>query len=159
MERFSLEKYNSGNYNVCTEDKKSVRIICVDVRSVDGRISCEPIVALVSDSDGVEYVKRYSIDGICSAVTLHNDEHANLMLVKKMWRPEMHEEYWYLSEFLIPCSASYADLNDDKELFLIGNCFRTKEEALEKSREIMNMLRKEDEDEEYLRSQGDETLV
>lgn len=157
MEIFDLEKYNSGNYNVCTEDKKRVRIICTDARTVDGCISSEPIVALVSDSDGVEYIKRYSITGIFSA-TLYHDEHENLMLVKKMWQPKMNEEYWYLSHLLIPCHTLYTAQNVDKELFLIGNCFRTEEEALEKSKEIMNILRKEDEDEEYLRSQGDELL-
>lgn len=157
MEKFDLEKYNSGNYNVCTEDKKRVRIICVDARAVNGRISSEPIVALVSDSDGVEYVKRYSITGICSA-TIHHDEHANLMLVKKIWRPEMHEEYWYLSPFIAPCNTLYTARKEEKELFLIGNCFRTKEEALEKSKEIMHILKKEDEDEEYLRNQDDELL-
>lgn len=70
-------------------------------------------------------------------------------IVKLPWKPKKGERYWYFSKGLnyeisrsLWCDGIY-----DLCLWKVGNCFKTKEEARTKGKEIMETLRKEYEEE------------
>ena len=69
-------------------------------------------------------------------------------VVPKPWRPKDGEAYWYWD-----ANSEFADLShwggtsSDFALLKLGNCFRTKNEAKTKGKEIMEQLKKEYEEE------------
>lgn len=65
-------------------------------------------------------------------------------IVKLPWKPKKDEQYWYYSiawesALDIEFNSSIGDLLNWK----VGNCFKTKEEALVKGKEIMEQIKKE----------------
>ena len=64
--------------------------------------------------------------------------------VPKPWKPKDGEAYWYWG-----ASSEFAELShwggtsSDFALWKLGNCFRTKEEAKVKGKEIMEAIKKE----------------
>lgn len=68
--------------------------------------------------------------------------------VPKPWKPKDGEAYWYWG-----ASSEFAELShwggtsSDFALWKLGNCFRTKEEAKVKGKEIMEAIKKEFEEE------------
>lgn len=64
--------------------------------------------------------------------------------VPKPWKPENGEQYWYYSfksnKALCTFFGNYVE---DYAMWKSGNCFRTKEEAKTKGKEIMEKLVKE----------------
>ena len=64
--------------------------------------------------------------------------------VPKPWKPKKDEQYWYYSiawesALGLEFNSSIGDLLNWK----VGNCFKTKEEALVKGKEIMEQIMKE----------------
>lgn len=74
---FNLEEAKQGK-PVCTRDGRPARILCTDMKG-----SYYPIVALVEDSDGKEYIQPYQLDGHYFSKEI---EGLDLMMV-----PERHE--------------------------------------------------------------------
>ena len=65
-------------------------------------------------------------------------------VVSKPWKPKIEEKYWYYSDVLE--EAKYITWYDsflNLLLWKTGNCFRTREEAETKGKEIMEQIRKE----------------
>ena len=58
LKPFDIQKAREGK-PVCTRDGMPVRILCTDMKGCD-----YPIVALVEDSDGKEYIQKYPLDGL-----------------------------------------------------------------------------------------------
>lgn len=67
-----------------------------------------------------------------------------LKAVPKPWKPKDGEEYWYYTKaFNLAISHKWCVGNYDLLLWKVGNCFRTKEEANTKGKEIMEQIQKE----------------
>jgi hypothetical protein len=69
----------------------------------------------------------------------------NLTIVKLPWKPKDVEHYWYCSETREPVAIEtiWAGTSGDLCKWKCGNCFKTKEEANAKGKEIMEKLVKE----------------
>ena len=52
-----------------TRDGRKVRIICTDLK----RLSGKPILALVADGAGYEYIYNYCLDGMCCNIPSGDD--------------------------------------------------------------------------------------
>ena len=66
-------------------------------------------------------------------------------IVKLPWKPKEGEQYFYCSILgkSIVVSTNWACFNSDLCRWKCGNCFRTKEEARTKGKEIMEQIKKE----------------
>ena len=66
-------------------------------------------------------------------------------VVKLPWKPKEGEQYFYCSILgkSIVVSTNWACFNSDLCRWKCGNCFRTKEEARTKGKEIMEQIKKE----------------
>ena len=65
-------------------------------------------------------------------------------IVPKPWEPKKGDTYWYYSTYFGTtnyCMWTYGVL--DLLLWKVGNCFKTKEEAETKGKEIMEAIQKE----------------
>ena len=95
--------------------------------------------------DGLFYKKRK--DGVWlsePSTTLSSLLQGLCKVVPKPWKPKEEEKYWYYSEpFNQVISHNWYDGNYDLLLWKVGNCFKTKEEANTKGKEIMEQLKKE----------------
>ena len=68
-------------------------------------------------------------------------------VVTKPWKPKKGGTYWFFSYSLKQkMSSKWGDGTYDLILWNAGNCFRTKEEAETKGKEIMEQIQKEYED-------------
>ena len=137
MEKFDLEKWKTGDYDVVTRNGKKVRIICTD-RNV-GEYS---IVALIAEDDCLEdKVVTYTCNG------RYNGDYADgsdLFLVKKKWQPKWNDVYYYIDDTLDVIFRIYDDspeLSYDIDRVKIGNCFQTKEEAEAMAEKIKELLK------------------
>lgn len=64
--------------------------------------------------------------------------------VPKPWKPKKDERYWYYTETLDQAIFhDWFDLNYELCLWKLGNCFKTREEAETKGKEIMEQIHKE----------------
>lgn len=65
-------------------------------------------------------------------------------IVKLPWKPKKGEVYWYYSEaWKQGISTKWKSEVQDLFFWKVGNCFRTKEEADAKGKEIIEALQKE----------------
>ena len=61
--------------------------------------------------------------------------------VPKPWKPKYGERYWsYSLKTSGPCCDTFWEFTKDYAMWKSGNCFRTKEEAQSKGKEIMEKL-------------------
>ena len=68
----------------------------------------------------------------------------NLTIVKLPWKPKEDEFYYYYSPYCgITYQERWANTSSDYCMWKIGNCFRTREEASKKGKEIMETIEKE----------------
>ena len=68
----------------------------------------------------------------------------NLTVVKLPWKPKEDEFYYYYSPYCgITCQERWMNTSSDYCMWKIGNCFRTREEASKKGKEIMEQIEKE----------------
>lgn len=62
----------------------------------------------------------------------------------KKWKPKRFKLYWYidkLGEAKQYVWENYVNVEDDKILYKIGNCFKTKKEALAMSKKFKKLLK------------------
>lgn len=99
--------------------------------------------------DGVVYKSptftNWSINSLGTIGSLLNGD---VKAVPKPWKPKKGEPYWYYSAgwkeaTLMQCEDDLCDMLYWK----VGNCFKTKEEANAKGKEIIEQLQKEFEEE------------
>ncbi len=68
----------------------------------------------------------------------------DIKAVPKPWKPKEGKEYWYYSEaWKQGISTKWESGIQDLFFWKAGNCFRTKEEADAKGKEIIEQIRKE----------------
>ena len=68
-------------------------------------------------------------------------------VVSNPWKPTKGEKYWYYSDTCkLAICVYWEDTARDLSFWELGNCFRTKEEAETKGKEIMEQIQKEYED-------------
>ena len=65
-------------------------------------------------------------------------------VVPKPWKPKYGEQYWsYSPKTNRTCTNMFTGCVDDYAVWKIGNCFKTKEEAEAKGKEIAEAIKKE----------------
>lgn len=113
---------------------------------------------VLTDVDGNrkdKYTYMITEDGLLYKSTTFNWEISSLGTIGKLldgdvkpipkpWKPEKGDKYWfylYGSKQII--SSRWCDGNYDLLLWKTGNCFKTKEEATTKGKEIMEKIQKE----------------
>ena len=68
----------------------------------------------------------------------------NLTIVKLQWKPKEDEFYYFYSPYCgITYQEKWMNTSCDYCMWKIGNCFRTREEASKKGKEIMETIEKE----------------
>lgn len=68
----------------------------------------------------------------------------DLKIVKIPWKPKDNEFYYYYSPYAgITYQQIWINTSSDYCMWKIGNCFRTREEAQTKGKEIMEKIEKE----------------
>ena len=118
---FSLEKYNTHEYDVVTRDDSRVRILCTDC------LGSKPIISLAKYKT-TEKIICSNIDGTFDWAIESN---LDLFLVKKKWQPEHGHVMFYIDRNLDATWMVYNMFkNDCINLVKIGNCFETREDAL-----------------------------
>ena len=64
--------------------------------------------------------------------------------VPKPWKPKKGDKYWYYSDTCkLAICVYWEDTARDLSFWKLGNCFKTREEAETKGKEIMEQIRKE----------------
>ena len=64
--------------------------------------------------------------------------------VPKPWKPKYGEQYWsYSVKRSQACCGMFGEYVKDYACWKLGNCFRTKEEAETKGKEIMEQIKEE----------------
>ena len=122
---------------------------------------------ILTDSDGKRkdgYTYKITKNGILFKSQINDDWHSERSdtierllegydkAVPKPWKPKEGERYWFRSKALNQTiSRTWCDQNYDLLLWKVGNCFRTKEEAQTKGKEIMEQIQKEFDDYENQR--------
>lgn len=85
----------------------------------------------------------WSVMPICT-FTIVNLLSGNIKAFAKPWKPKKGDKYWYYSIYIDEtCSRMWMDGSVDFILWKIGICFKTKEEAESKGKEIMEQIQKE----------------
>ena len=86
---------------------------------------------------------NWSVMPICT-FTIVNLLSGNIKAVPKPWKPKKGGTYWFFSYSLKQkMSSKWGDGTYDLILWKSGNCFKTKEEAESKGKEIMEQIQKE----------------
>ena len=60
---------------------------------------------------------------------------------KETWKPSEGDNYFFINAFAVVDSQKWEGWSSDNGLLDIGNCFRTKEEALAKAEQIKKLLK------------------
>ena len=63
-----------------------------------------------------------------------------LKIIKKPWKPKYDDIYWYASIDGRVYSATWTDHNNDIHRYVLGNCFKTKEEAQKHKCDVFGIL-------------------
>lgn len=83
----------------------------------------------------------WSINSLGNIGSLLNGD---VKAVPKPWKPKKGDRYWNYSVITNrACCSVFGDFIEDYAIWKSGNCFRTKEEAETKGKEIMEKLVKE----------------
>ena len=95
--------------------------------------------------DGLFYKKRK--DGVWlsePSTTLSSLLQGLCKAVPKPWKPKYGEQYWsYSVKRSQACCGMFGEYVKDYACWKLGNCFKTREEAQSKGKEIMEKLVKE----------------
>ena len=79
-----------------------------------------------------------------SLITFRKIMNGDYKVVTKPWKPKKGGTYWFFSYSLKQkMSSKWGDGTYDLILWKSGNCFRTKEEAETKGKEIMEQIQKD----------------
>jgi hypothetical protein len=67
-----------------------------------------------------------------------------IKIVKLPWKPKADEFYYYYSPYAgFTCQQRWVNTSSDYCMWKLGNCFRTREEAETKGKEIMEKIKME----------------
>ena len=78
------------------------------------------------------------------SVTLDCILNGDYKVVSKPWKPKKGEKYWYYSDTCkLAICVYWEDTARDLSFWKLGNCFKTREEADAKGKEIIEQIRKE----------------
>ena len=96
----------------------------------------------ITQEEGIMYsIDREKWVRSCVLVSIINGSYS---VVKLPWKPKNDEKYWYYSETINQATYhKWSFGNYDLCLWKLGNCFRTKEEAEAKGKEIVEQIMKE----------------
>lgn len=64
----------------------------------------------------------------------------NKTLIHYQWKPQFREKYYIVTAAFHVSTETYIDDDIDNMLIAVGNCFKTKEEALEKAKKIKEVF-------------------
>ena len=79
-----------------------------------------------------------------SLITFRKIMNGDYKVVSKQWKSKKGEKYWYYSDTCkLAICVYWEDTARDLSFWKVGNCFRTKEEAEAKGKEIMEKIKKE----------------
>ena len=95
--------------------------------------------------DGLFYKKRKEDDWHSEpSVTLDCILNGDYKAVPKPWKPKKGEQYWsYSVKRSQACCGMFGEYVKDYACWKLGNCFKTREEAQSKGKEIMEQIKKE----------------
>ena len=95
--------------------------------------------------DGLLYKSTPFINwSISSLGTIGKLLDGDVKAVHKPWKPKKGEKYWYYSDTCkLAICVYWEDTARDLSFWKLGNCFKTRDEAEEKGKEIMEQIQKE----------------
>lgn len=105
--------------------------------------------------DGEVLSNKYRISSVAGLLVRCDDEwhksgyldeiiRGKLTVVKLPWKPKTDEFYYYYSPYAgITYQERWLNTSADYCMWKLGNCFRTREEAVVKGKEIMESIEKE----------------
>lgn len=97
-----------------------------------------------TENDGLMFKYGTNEDYMPSSLILTKLLRGDYSVVKLPWKPKEGKEYWYYSEaWKQGISTKWESGIQDLFFWKVGNCFRTKEEADAKGKEIIKQLQKE----------------
>ena len=86
---------------------------------------------------------NWSVMPICT-FTIVNLLSGNIKALPKPWKPKKGEKYWYYSDTCkLAICVYWEDTARDLSFWKLGNCFKKREEAESKGKEIMEKIQKE----------------
>lgn len=97
------------------------------------------------EEDGFYYKNKQSEDWLAEpSTTVNKLINGYCKAVPKQWKPKFGEQYWsYSARINKAICDMFGDFVEDYAIWKSGNCFKTKEEAETKGKEIMEELVKE----------------
>lgn len=95
--------------------------------------------------DGLKFKDKSSVTWLgYSSPVLSKLLRGDYSIVKLPWKPKADGLYYYYSPYAgITCQYRWLNTSSDYCMWKLGNCFRTKEEAETKGKEIMEQIEKE----------------
>ena len=94
--------------------------------------------------DGLLYKSPTFNWAISSLGTIGKLLDGDVKAVPKPWKPKKREKYWYYSDTCkLAICVYWEDTARDLSFWKLGNCFKTREEAEAKGKDIMEQIRKE----------------
>lgn len=94
--------------------------------------------------NGIFYKSKISEDWIRDKAIVEELLNGSIKAVPKPWKPKKGEPYWYYRILRKEASCiTWCFDNIDLCRWKAGNCFKTREEAETKGKEIMEQIRKE----------------
>ena len=97
------------------------------------------------EEDGFYYKNKQSEDWLAEpSTTVNKLINGYCKAVPKPWKPKFGEQYWsYSARINKAICDMFGDFVEDYAIWKSGNCFKTKEEAETKGKEIVEKLVKE----------------
>ena len=97
------------------------------------------------EEDGFYYKNKQSEDWLAEpSTTVNKLINGYCKAVPKLWKPKFGEQYWsYSARINKAICDMFGDFVEDYAIWKSGNCFKTKEEAETKGKEIVEKLVKE----------------
>ena len=97
------------------------------------------------EEDGFYYKNKQSEDWLAEpSTTVNKLINGYCKAVPKPWKPKFGEQYWsYSARINKAICDMFGDFVEDYAIWKSGNCFKTKEEAETKGKEIMEAIQRE----------------
>ena len=95
--------------------------------------------------EGIFYKSRISGDWLRDEMGLVEELlNGCIKAVSKQWKPKKGEKYWYYSDTCkLAICVYWEDTARDLSFWKLGNCFKTRDEAEDKGKEIMEQIQNE----------------
>ena len=113
-------------------NKKETKLV-YDGTTLKGQIDGQEIKVIRDPNDQEDLEKAVIMGLIQSLGYTYKDVKELENKVKTIWRPQKYEKYYFVTSCGVVISANNYDAQFDKELFDLGNYFKTKEEAEQKA--------------------------